>query len=220
MSVQVQSAATGFRAHGAVIRLADYARPLPKATDRAKSRANKLIETRAARLDAKVDKRADGCWIWTGSVGIATQYGQIRDVSPKTGKPTMRNTHVVAWELANGRQVPQGMKVCHAIGCSKLCCRPHHLRIGTHKENLADAIVEKRGVGRKKLTGAQVQEIVAYRQNYRLTNEMLACMYGVSATAIAHVFSGRTHSRFTGFVTDKTRKGGRPRKQVQAREAA
>jgi HNH endonuclease len=193
-----------------VVALDAFKRPLPKTTDLAQPQATaKLIATRAKRLAAKVyvSGAPDACWPFTGSINIANSYGQLKDVSPKTGKPTMRSAHVIAWELANGRPVPQGLHVLHAEGCVKSCCRPDHLRIGTRRENMADAIKENRGPGRKKLNASQVQEIVAYRRDYRLTNEMLACMHGVTATAIAQIFAGRTHTRVTGPTTVISLKG-------------
>jgi HNH endonuclease len=42
----------------------------------------------------------------------------------------VRYAHRVAWELANGEKIPEGMFVLHGPGCPRNCCNPTHLRVG------------------------------------------------------------------------------------------
>jgi hypothetical protein len=86
-------------------------------------RPNRQRADRATRLARMTDSSTgqDACYIFTGSVFQASGYGQIADTSPKTGKPTMRCAHVVAWEVANGRPVPSNKHVLHARGCDQRC---------------------------------------------------------------------------------------------------
>jgi hypothetical protein len=80
-----------------------------------------------------------------------------------------RNTkaHIVAWELANQREVPAGMCVCHRCDVPA-CIEPTHLFLGTVADNNADRDAKGRTVnprgsrhGCAKLTEYQVQEIRA-----------------------------------------------------------
>ncbi len=99
------------------------------------------------------------CWIWKSATDIGG-YGRIwfegRDCK----------AHRIAYTITNG-PIPEGMKVLHSCD-NPPCCNPHHLRVGTSKENTADMFERNRanpghvpGVsnGRAKLTEFQVIEI-------------------------------------------------------------
>jgi hypothetical protein len=81
-----------------------------------------------------VDSVTD-CWNFTGGKNNIG-YGMIRD-----GKG-MRTTHRVSYEEHNGK-IPQGMLVLHSCD-NTLCVAPHHLRLGTHKDNTHDMISKGR----------------------------------------------------------------------------
>lgn len=103
----------------------------------------------------------DGCHPWTGSIDPSTGYGQL-NWKVLGGK---RRTHVVAWELAHGEEVPRdpetGRKLdvdhtCHnedssclgGKGCwHRPCCNERHLEVKTPKAN-KDAADEPRRRGR------------------------------------------------------------------------
>jgi len=80
------------------------------------------------------------CWNFTGGKNNIG-YGMIRD-----GKG-MRTTHRVSYEEHIGK-IPPGMLVLHSCD-NTLCVSPHHLRLGTHKDNTQDMISK----GRARLFG-------------------------------------------------------------------
>jgi hypothetical protein len=50
--------------------------------------------------------------------------------------------HRVAWTLVNGK-IHDGLLVLHACD-NPPCCRPSHLRLGTHRDNVLDAVAKGR----------------------------------------------------------------------------
>jgi hypothetical protein len=93
----------------------------------------------AERFWAKVDKNAPGgCWLWTA---CRNQLGY--------GEFSVKNrsmwAHRVAWELVNG-PIPNGLEICHncPTGDNPSCVNPEHMFLGTHADNLRDAIKKQR----------------------------------------------------------------------------
>lgn len=95
-----------------------------------------MAKTVAERLWAKV-QRGPGCWLWTGAFAAGDRYGAIR-IEGKNYR-----VHRVAYELTKGA-IPEGMVVRHRCA-NTLCCRPSHLLVGTHKQNMADMKRHKHG---------------------------------------------------------------------------
>lgn len=90
------------------------------------------------------------CHIWIGRL-TADGYGQI-DFADGTAR-----AHRVAWELANGRPVPEGMIVCHT--CDVPCCvNPAHLWVGTINDNNRDCASKGR-FSQKQLRGLHASAV-------------------------------------------------------------
>jgi hypothetical protein len=87
------------------------------------------------RFEAKVVKKSDGCWLWTG--GKTKQgYGYIYDHAE--GRNVQ--AHRVSWELANGTKIPKGLVIDHLCRTPR-CVNPDHLEPVTYSVNAI------RGVG-------------------------------------------------------------------------
>jgi hypothetical protein len=135
----------------------------------------------AERFWQKVQKaeEIDGCWIWRSEErsrgrGVFILPGNIRVIPAR-----------VAWELTNG-PIPTGMEVCHNCpsGDNPRCVRPSHLFLGTHAENMADAVCKGRMAhgersGGAKLTAETVREIRALYDS-GVSQNALSRKYGLS----------------------------------------
>jgi len=87
------------------------------------------------RFYAKIDTTGT-CWEWHGSMA-PNGYGQFYREKGKS-----RQAHRIAWEYENG-EIPQGLYVCHKCDNRK-CCRPDHLFLGTHSDNMRDMVSKNR----------------------------------------------------------------------------
>jgi hypothetical protein len=146
------------------------------------------------RFWSKVDIRGpNDCWEWTASRN-QPGYG----IFSLRHKKNVR-AHRMAWTLSVG-SIPPGKLVlhqCHNPGC----VNPRHLQLGTHSDNMAQA-VERGTVGRRvpwapplpgelnpsaKLTWNDVREIRRLHQTGKIGCRRLARMFRVGETAIRHI---------------------------------
>lgn len=81
------------------------------------------------RFASKLSPQPNGCVHWLGSVAKSTGYGQLWRDGRNVG------AHVVAWEIAQGRSVPDGLEVDHVCR-NRLCVNAAHLEAVTHAENI------------------------------------------------------------------------------------
>jgi hypothetical protein len=86
-------------------------------------------------LVARIDKRPDGCWLWTGSLmnpSASDSYG----VATHRELPTRRTVaHRAVYEHEVG-PIPAGLQLDHL--CRVRCCvNPEHLEPVTQQENIA-----------------------------------------------------------------------------------
>lgn len=112
------------------------------------------------RFWSKVSKRGPNeCWLWN-----AGKTGQGYGAFIFRGKGTTASR--VAYILTFG-EISDEAEVCHDCpgGDNRACCNPAHLWLGTHKENMVDALVKGRKIakgeqiGPHKLTEEQVLQI-------------------------------------------------------------
>jgi hypothetical protein len=80
---------------------------------------------------ARIDIDANGCWIWTGR-RYTKGYGQA------SFRGRNIRAHRYAYEAWKG-PIPAGMMVLHSCD-NPPCVNPDHLRIGTARDNMMDAI--------------------------------------------------------------------------------
>ena len=76
----------------------------------------------------------DGCWIWSG-VTDKYGYGQIPNPANKHRK---LKAHRVAYECFVG-PIPAGLHVLHSCD-HPACVNPQHLHVGTHAQNMREAV--------------------------------------------------------------------------------
>jgi hypothetical protein len=144
---------------------------------------------------ARVDRSdLDGCWPYAGAVG-QNGYGRIK----VRGRELL--SHRVAYALAYG-EIPDGLVVRHLCN-NKICCRPDHLALGTHQDNMDDRDGAERqargeGHGMVLLSEEQVLEIYDRYIPRVVTYEMLGQEYGVSKEAAFDIVNGRSWAWLTG----------------------
>jgi hypothetical protein len=148
------------------------------------------------RFDEKISFE-DGCWIWTGYKN--KQYGYVHTGLKDEKKP--RAAYRVAWELYKG-SIPEGLVVRHR--CPKKrkdCCNPDHLKLGTQKDNMADAIEDgtiSRGekIHSSKLKEIQVRDILEHFPMTKGLNWIYfkekAKEYGVGVQTVADICLRKT----------------------------
>lgn len=99
-----------------------------------------------AHFWAKIEKRENGCWEWTGP--ISDRYGRY------TFRKRPLLTHRIAYALSFG--VPSG-NICHRCDNTK-CCNPAHLFQGTQADNLNDMFAKGRASVGSRHPASKVKE--------------------------------------------------------------
>lgn len=134
-----------------------------------------------------------GCWIWIGS-----DYGDGRYGGFGLGqRGAVEYAHRASWRIHCG-EIPAGMFVCHHCDVPA-CVNPHHLFLGTPKENTHDMLRKgragapnHRGVrnGRAKLTEDQVRQLRATPGTLR----EVGALFGVSTHIVRSIRIGKLWS--------------------------
>lgn len=136
--------------------------------------------TLADRFGWNVQPRgADECWPWLGSVS-STGYGVMKVKGRTTG------AHRIALILETG-EAPEGALALHSCH-NRICVNPAHLRWGSYRDNLHDALRAGR-FGR--LNPERVREVRRMIGD-GMSNRQIAAQMGVGATAIQAIRSGRS----------------------------
>jgi hypothetical protein len=128
-----------------------------------------------------------GCWIWIAKVN-GQKGGDRRGVINDGSGRKYALAHRVSWELHTG-PIPARMKVCHRCDVG-LCVNPHHLFLGTQKQNLHD-MVDKGRRHNQRLDWEKVRHIRESTESV----SALAAKYGVGKGSIYNVRSGISWSR-------------------------
>lgn len=140
---------------------------------------------------SRVDQSGE-CWTWQGAIDRGTGYGRLQYQGRQV------TTHRLAFELASGKPIPVDLYVCHRCD-NRPCCRPDHLWLGTHADNLRDAADKGRmhlgeRHGNALLTSTAVAEIRAALAD-GVPGVDVAAAHGVHPNTIYSIGKGRTWAR-------------------------
>jgi len=152
------------------------------------------------RFWAKVDKNhPSGCWVWTASCNNR-EYGMFRP----GGSAPKKLAHRLSFEDTYG-PIPQGKLILHSCDNPR-CVNPAHLRVGDHRENVADMDARKRRITNPAFgeaspqTDKTEQEIIAIRRDYVAGVPQVEIMesHQVSRAAFSDYVRGRSWAHILG----------------------
>lgn len=134
--------------------------------------------------------QAPGCWDWTGQKN-QRGYGQIEAMI--AGQRFVWLAHRVTWTLAKG-EIPADRIVKHSCD-NPSCCNIKHLSLGTHQDNMAEAVSRNRmrqamkgrtGAAhpRSRFTEAQRLQAVSLRFDYGMELAEIAQVIGCNRTSV------------------------------------
>ncbi len=121
------------------------------------------------------------CWVWLGAK-TTKGYGQLR----LDGEP--QYVHRIAAELLLGLDPASGLYVLH--WCDNTSCfNPDHLRLGTHEDNMRDAVLKGR-MGKKLKT----EEVIEVKRLLArgVARTLIAEEFAVSRKTIGDIARGKT----------------------------
>jgi hypothetical protein len=132
----------------------------------------------ADRFWSRVEKAdGDACWEWTASK-FPGGYGRVALPRKNGSAQELDGAHRIAWLLVNG-PIPLNLWVLHRCD-NRSCCRPDHLFLGTHQDNMADM----RAKGRAAI-GAGVRPVTAKIEPQAIVEIRSRAAAGESHRAIA-----------------------------------
>lgn len=148
------------------------------------------------------DDYINQCWIWTGYINNG--YGSVY----VNGKQI--RAHIFSYQSYNGPFL-KNLLIRHTCDI-KTCVNPNHLLIGTHQDNMDDAVErnkiahgEKQGISI--LTENKAKFILISLLNDTYSSRQLANMFGVKRTTINKISSGRNWKRvYDTFSNDEKKK--------------
>jgi len=124
------------------------------------------------------------CWTWKGKV------------NEKDGRPyftvqgSRRSSYRIVLELYTG-EPSHSRQALHSCD-NRICCNPHHLRWGTHQDNMDD-MKERDRHGMPKTV---VRAILKLRDEGKSQREV-AELYGIARETISAIETGRSHKGLT-----------------------
>lgn len=130
-------------------------------------------------LFARSVQDTNGCRLWTGAIK-SNGYGHVNI----NGKTVM--VHRLSWSLTNRRKIPKGKRVLHSCDV-RSCIEPKHLRIGTSAQNSQEMVARGRYRGPRRLTNAQISEILTLCSNGELTQREIARQFGVHEATVSDI---------------------------------
>ena len=140
------------------------------------------------RFFNKVEKRENGCWIWTGHCNTRG-YPMFYENGEVLVGHRWAYEHWVA-------AIPKGQILRHKCD-TPACVNPKHLEPGTLQDNSRDALIRRRRVGKIKLDPEKVREIrklIAGGKVDWTVYRAVGKKFGVTASTIYHMHVGRIWS--------------------------
>jgi predicted XRE-type DNA-binding protein len=139
------------------------------------------------------ENKETDCWDWTGPILKSGGYGTFQ--GKIDGKCVKIRAHRFSYELHHG-PIPEDFVVRHYVCDRPVCVSPFHLRVGTQKDNSADAMRKLRHVyGEKtslaKLKTEEVKEIIELYATGNYSQYKLADMFGVHQVHISRIVNGK-----------------------------
>jgi hypothetical protein len=136
-----------------------------------------------SRFMDKVEKRKDGCWVWTASK-LQDGYGCFKVGGKKI------SAHRYSYQAFKG-DIPEGLVVMHSCD-NPSCVNPEHLMAGTHKDNSQDAVSKGRMASGSRNSSAKLTEdqVAAIKESSE-TVVILANRYGVNQSTISKIRTGK-----------------------------
>lgn len=126
------------------------------------------------------------CWHWYGEIDLKG-YGKL-PLGFVDGKSPYWLAHRLSWVIHYG-DIIDGLFVCHKCD-NPSCVNPHHLFLGTHKDNMRDMVIKKRRRNHK-LSIEQAREI-KQRALSSETTTLLSKEFKVSKSHVSNIKAGRT----------------------------
>lgn len=100
-------------------------------------------------------EKTDTCWLWSRGRDLCG-YGMLVREDGVTDR-----SHRMAWILTFG-EIANGLCVCHKCD-NPPCCRPDHLFLGSHTDNMRDATIKGRMAFGERRSHFTEKDVVAIR---------------------------------------------------------
>ena len=103
------------------------------------------------------------------------------------------------WQITNGCEIPKVMLIMHTCD-NPNCVNPDHLKLGTHKDNMADRSMKGRTSKGSKHPNAKLTENDVYFIKFEsndITPKILSEMFGVTKDTICEIRRGKSWKHVT-----------------------
>jgi hypothetical protein len=141
------------------------------------------VEESRVRFESYLVPQESGCINWTGHTD---KYGY--GILTFNRKNTKAHRH--AWLLA-GNVIPDGLLILHKCVKNRACCNVDHLRAGSAKDNINDAIADGTLTRGEKVNTAKLSEedVLRIRKLYEegVSRRILGTTFNVEYSTISRI---------------------------------
>jgi hypothetical protein len=151
---------------------------------------NKSTETVLSRFEKLYTKiPIAGCWIWHGALKNKFGHGAFKLGNRKS---KVMFSHRASWELYVGK-IPEYKCVLHRCD-NPACVNPHHLFLGSKKDNTDDMIKKGRNNFGLKCKNSKINDEIALKIKTSDNKNAihLSSIFGISRQAVTDIIYGRT----------------------------